>query len=45
MEHYFDNEVRNTLDEDSQKGLLKFLNEVCKISEEPTWVSLEIQSE
>ncbi len=45
MEHYFDNEVRNTLDEESQKGLLKFLKEVCKISEEPTWVSLEIQSE
>ena len=45
MEHYFDNEVRNTLDEDSQKGLMKFLKEVCKISEEPTSVSLENQSE
>ena len=42
MEHYFDNEVRNTLDEESHKGLLKFLKEVCKVSEGPTWVSLEI---
>ena len=42
MQHYFDNEVRNTLDEESHKGLSKFLKEVCQISEEPTWANLEI---
>ncbi len=42
MQHYFDNEVRNTLDKESHKGLSKFLKEVCQISEEPTWANLDI---
>ena len=40
MEYYFDNEVRNSLDENSTEGLLLFLKEVCKIEDSPIWANL-----
>ena len=40
MAHYFDNEVRNTLDSTSTEGLILFLKEVCQLTESPTWVDL-----
>ncbi len=40
MEYYFDNEVRNTLDDKSTEGLLLFLKEVCKLNEQPVWAKL-----
>jgi predicted solute-binding protein len=45
MEYYFDNEVRNSLDENSTEGLLLFLKEVCKIEESPIWANLSNHSE
>ena len=40
MRNYFQNEVMNTLDEDSKQGLLRFLIEVCELNEGPKWVDM-----
>ena len=40
MRYYFENEVMNTLDEESMAGLLRFLIEVCELKNDPTWVSI-----
>ena len=45
MEYYFQNEVRNSLDENSTQGLLLFLKEVCKMEDSPIWANLSNHSE
>jgi chorismate dehydratase len=36
---YFRNEVRNLMDANAKEGLLRFLSEVCGMTEDPVWFS------
>jgi chorismate dehydratase len=40
LSHYFENEVRNTLDDESKRGLALFLSDVCGMTVEPVWVTM-----
>jgi chorismate dehydratase len=37
---YFQHEVRNLMDAKAKEGLLRFLSEVCGMTEDPVWFSL-----
>jgi predicted solute-binding protein len=40
VSHYFENEVRNILDNESKKGLALFLSDVCGMTTDPEWVTM-----
>jgi chorismate dehydratase len=40
LSHYFETEVRNTLDIESKRGLALFLSDVCGMTVEPVWVTM-----